>query len=81
MTAEHKERLKRWSETVDAWRLFPRAFIIFYFWMTYTTVMWFIGLPAPTLEQAGFASAVIGAGAAWFGLYVNTRPKANDQSE
>jgi len=33
---------------------------------------WFMGLPAPGNAQAAFASAIISAGAAWFGLYVNS---------
>ena len=28
-------------------------------------------LPDPNTAQAGFVSVVVGAGAAWFGLYVN----------
>ena len=28
-------------------------------------------LPDPNNAQAGFVSEVVGAGAAWFGLYVN----------
>jgi len=59
----------------NQWRVFPRAFIIFYFWLTMETAMWFMGLPAPGTAQAAFASAVIGAGAAWFGLYVNSGPR------
>ena len=34
-------------------------------------MQWFIALDAPTNAQAGFVSVVVGAGAAWFGLYVN----------
>jgi len=29
-------------------------------------------LPNPTLEQSGLISIVVGAGAAWFGLYTGT---------
>ena len=29
-------------------------------------------LPAPTFEQSGLISVVVGAGAAWFGLYAGT---------
>ena len=29
-------------------------------------------LPTPGAEQAGLVSVVVGAGAAWFGLYVNS---------
>lgn len=34
--------------------------------------MWFQALPSPTMEQAGLVSVIVGAGAAWFGLYVNS---------
>ena len=29
-------------------------------------------LPEPTLEQSGLVSIIVGAGAAWFGLYAGT---------
>ena len=61
-------------EYFSKWRVFPRGFIIVYFWLIVQTAMWFMGLPVPTPSQAAFASAVIGAGAAWFGLYVNSSP-------
>ena len=32
-------------------------------------------LPDPTLEQSGLISVVVGAGAAWFGLYAGTSKK------
>ena len=35
------------------------------------TMTWFMALEAPNNAQAGFVSVVVGAGAAWFGLYVN----------
>tara|TARA_B100000941_G_scaffold145788_1_gene103476 strand:- start:531 stop:671 length:141 start_codon:yes stop_codon:yes gene_type:complete len=37
--------------------------------------MWFINLEAPTMEQSGLISILVGAGAAWFGLYVNSAAK------
>jgi hypothetical protein len=59
-------------EYFNRWRVFSRAFIIFYFWLAFQTAMWFMGIPDPSMAQAGFAGAVISAGAAWFGLYVNS---------
>lgn len=56
----------------DRLRLFPRAFITMYMYMFYRVVEWFMALPDPTMEQAGLVSVVTGAGAAWFGLYVNS---------
>tara|TARA_R100001463_G_scaffold130078_2_gene189217 strand:+ start:217 stop:396 length:180 start_codon:yes stop_codon:yes gene_type:complete len=37
----------------------------------YQTTQWFMALDLPNNAQAGFVSVVIGAGAAWFGIYVN----------
>jgi hypothetical protein len=34
--------------------------------------MWFMALPEPSLEQSGLISIIVGAGAAWFGLYAGT---------
>ena len=43
-------------------------------------VMWFIDLEAPTMEQSGLISILVGAGAAWFGLYVNSAAKEHDSN-
>lgn len=56
----------------DRLRLFPRAFISMYMYMFYRVVEWFMALPDPNMAQAGLVSVVTGAGAAWFGLYVNS---------
>jgi hypothetical protein len=58
----------------DQWRVFPRLFIVFYLWLCMQTALWFMGLADPTNAQAGFAGAIVSAGAAWFGLYVNSGP-------
>jgi hypothetical protein len=34
-----------------------------------------MALEAPTLEQSGLISIVVGAGAAWFGLYTGSSKK------
>jgi hypothetical protein len=64
--------VKDFAAAVDSWRIFPRVFITTYIYLLYYSAMWFMGLPAPTLEQAGLISVIVGAGAAWFGLYANT---------
>ena len=58
------------ARAIDAWRPFPRAFIMIYIWMVYRVIEWYLALPDPTMEQSGLISVVVGAGAAWFGLYV-----------
>ena len=53
------------------WRTVPRIMMILYGLVFYNTMQWFMSLDAPNNAQAGFVSVVVGAGAAWFGLYVN----------
>ena len=66
---------QRWiwlSGMIDAWRIFPRMFLTVYIVLLYKCTIWFMDLPAPTCEQSGLISIVVGAGAAWFGLYAGT---------
>lgn len=65
------------AKVVDAFRIFPRLFIVTYIILILSGAFWFMGLAAPTAVQAGFMSVLVGAGAAWFGLYVNSGPKLN----
>ena len=60
------------AQAVDSWRIFPRAFLTVYIFLLYYTVVWFMELPEPSFEQSGLISIVVGAGAAWFGLYAGT---------
>ena len=59
-------------EYFSRWRIFPRAFITMYIYLLWFSVMWFMDLPAPSFEQSGLISIVVGAGAAWFGLYTGS---------
>ena len=59
-------------EYFSRWRIFPRAFISMYIYLLWRVVTWFMALQAPVAEQAALVSVVVGAGAAWFGLYVNS---------
>jgi len=60
------------AKAVDAWRIFPRLFLSVYMFLLYYSTMWFMDLPQPSLEQSGLISIIVGAGAAWFGLYAGT---------
>ena len=60
------------AQAVDSWRIFPRAFLSVYIFLLYYSTMWFMALPEPTFEQSGLISIIVGAGAAWFGLYAGT---------
>ena len=75
MALEPENPWQKWiwlSNMVDAWRIFPRAFLSMYMFLLYYCTIWFMELPEPTLEQSGLVSIIVGAGAAWFGLYAGT---------
>jgi len=57
-------RLIMWFRTV------PRLIMFAYIYAFYQSTMWFMSLPDPSNAQAAFISTIVGAGAAFFGLYV-----------
>jgi len=63
------------ADKLNELRVVPRAMLVVYMMVFYQVVQWFMGLPDPNMAQAGFVSAVTGAGAAWFGLYVSSGGK------
>ena len=60
------------ARAIDSWRIFPRAFLSVYIFLLYYSTMWFMALEEPSFEQSGLISIIVGAGAAWFGLYAGT---------
>lgn len=60
------------AHTIDAWRIFPRLFFFMYTTLIGYASLWFMSLPDPSIAQSGLISILVGAGAAWFGLYVST---------
>jgi len=65
------------AKAIDSWRIFPRIFITTYIFLLYKVVIWYMNLANPTMEQSGLVSIVVGAGAAWFGLYTGSRAKSS----
>ena len=65
------------AKAIDSWRIFPRIFITTYIFLLYKVVIWYMDLASPTMEQSGLVSIVVGAGAAWFGLYTGSRAKSS----
>ena len=63
------------AKTIDAWRIIPRAFLGIYMYLLYYATFWFMDLADPSLEQSGLISVLVGAGAAWFGLYTSSAAK------
>ena len=75
---------QRWifvAQAIDSWRLIPRAFLSVYMYLLYYVVFWYMDLPEPSMEQSGLISVVVGAGAAWFGLYTSTSKGSKDFSK
>ena len=70
-----KNKYQGWidlAKAVDSWRIFPRLFLTVYIVLLYLSVTRFMGLEEPNLEQSGLISIIVGAGAAWFGLYTGS---------
>ena len=55
---------------LDNFRVIPRMVMLAYIYAFYKSVTWFMILSDPTNAQAMFISTIVGAGAAFFGLYV-----------
>ena len=63
-------------EWIDRLRIWPRMLITLYGVMFYNVCDWFMTLPEPTNAQSAFVSVIVGAGAAWFGLYCGSGSKS-----
>ena len=55
---------------LDKFRVIPRLIMLAYIYAFYSSTSWYMALPDPTNAQAAFISTIVGAGAAFFGLYV-----------
>jgi hypothetical protein len=72
---------QRWiflSKAIDSFRPWSKAFLTVYLILLYNSTMWFMALPEPSVSQMGLISTIVGAGAAWFGLYVKSGPNDSD---
>ena len=58
------------SGVLDQFRVIPRLIMLAYIYAFDSSTTWFMALPDPTNSQAAFISTIVGAGAAFFGLYV-----------
>ena len=58
------------ATVLDRFRTVPRLIMLAYIYTFYQSTMWFMALPEPSNAQAAFISTIVGAGAAFFGLYV-----------
>jgi len=79
LTIQGFDQSKTWyNQTagfMDTLRLIPRLLMICYGYVFWMSTQWFMALPDPTNAQSAFVSIIVGAGAAWFGLYVGGSPR------
>ena len=54
----------------NQWRVFPRLLISLYGIAFFRATEWYMSLPDPTNSQSAYISVIVGAGTAWFGLYI-----------
>ena len=64
------EVIEQWSQAIDSLRIIPRALILLYMYLTYSTVFWYMGLADPSLEQSGMVSVITSAQAVALGLFL-----------
>ncbi len=57
------------AQAIDSWRIFPRIFVVVYIYLMYESVIWFMALPEPNIEQSALVSVVVGAMGVVFGVY------------
>lgn len=81
MDKDKYQKMIDWAKAFDSWRIFPRIFITVYIILLYQVTHWFMDLTDPNNAQAGLVSVVVGAGAAWFGLYTGSSKKFDSKSD
>ena len=73
--------MKITPEWLDAWRIWPRMIITLYGIAFYETTTWFMSLEDPSNAQAGFVSVIVGAGAGFYGIYVNGKASSSPAAD
>jgi len=66
-------------EWLDKWRIWPRMILTLYGIAFYRTTEWFMSIPQDEVSNAAaaYVSVVVGAGAGFYGIYVNGKtPRA-----
>ena len=65
--------LEAFANLIDLYRTIPRLLLLVYIYMVYVVSIWFMDLSEPNAAQSAFASVIWGTGAAWLGLYLNSK--------
>ncbi len=71
-TEKYKAMMLHHAEVIDAWRVAPRAVLVFYGFMIYEASMWFMGIETPSTAQMGFISTLWGSAALLFNFYAKS---------
>lgn len=70
---------KQWwlntAEVIDAWRVFPRYFLLAYLLIVWRSTEWYMALLNPTEHQTDYIQWMWGAATAITGFYVATGRK------
>ena len=64
------ELVEKWSHAIDTFKIIPRALILLYMYLTYSTVFWYMQIPDPTIQQSGMVSVITSAQAVALGLFM-----------
>ena len=74
LVPDHGDEALTWynqtAGLLDKFRVIPRLIMLAYIYAFYQSTVWLMSLSDPTNAQAAFISTIVGAGAAFFGLYV-----------
>jgi len=73
--------MKLTPEWLNKWRIWPRFIITLYGYAFYRTTEWFMALEDPSNAQAGFVSVIVGAGAGFYGIYVNGKADTRNSND
>lgn len=70
-----KQQLLDVAEVIDAYRSFPRAFLLLYYLILWDAHRWYVALPNPTEQQQLYMNVLWVSVAAATGFYVATGRK------
>jgi len=63
------------AELLDTYRILPRVFVGGFGYLMYMVTVWYMGLDAPSTQQAALLTTIYGAATGFFGFYISTGTK------
>ena len=67
-----KQQKLDWAELIDAYRIFPRLFILAYICLVLYSGWWIFHIPVIETVHTGLVLGILAVGAAWFNSYVKS---------